>query len=503
MFQWTIYQKDSKVGTTIKNPYKSAVPKKIEPTIDTLQQHLTDKELQQQVQEAILRNEVETIDTLLLCRWVNSKATSINTTYQSIQYIQRDTIATINKTTSNIDSQSATLLQDITKTVGIAQNKAIESKDICIGEIRKAKNDIMSAQQAGIATLNRCSNMHKDILDKTVNNAKYLFESLKASNIVAKTSQTELNRVIKKIESELEDAYDTYEEKINETTELEKKEFREWMDNNKTYIDLNNERERIKAERMLLEQDRKQFQKWFESVKAQIPSPTPTFNNKIHHSSTTTTNLQKAPTSTPQFNEYNNSIPNHTSSTQLPNPQRDKYGEAPYDFDTVIRYKNQIYDCIGYITNNESNKPYMMTSTWFYNISTIHGIDINDCNGDHITIFGDTMHQNLFDADSNSNAYNANHHSSSNSSPNHRTPPQRRITANQFQYPIGNDPASVNHYGLSKQGEKWADLKLSSDEESQQFYNILQGRLATFHIYLLEYDQINSTSGLFAIIPYN
>ena len=141
--------------------------------------------------------------------------------------------------------------------------------------------------------------------------------------------------------------------------------------------------------------------------------------------------------------------------------QYNKHGELPLAFDTFIQYKNQLYDCIGYITNNANNPLYMMASTWFYNITTIHGIDISNFNGVHITIFANNLQDNNIRNNPSPQGQlpHSNHQQG-------RSPTNRRSTASQFEYPIGNDPTSVNHYGLPKQGDKWNDLKLQSDMET-------------------------------------
>ena len=492
------------------------------------------------VHQAILNKEIDTIDTMLLCRWIESKAKAIDHMSEETQREREIAIATIHAHTHQVDEQSGELLRKLTKTIGTAQTKAQETKELCIRETGKAKMEIMNAQQDGIATLNRCSNMHKNILDSTISRATQLLESLQASNVVATTSSVELDRVVKTLKTAMEDAYDTYEERISETTELEKKQMTEWLNNTVSnfysstlYHDINHERERLKAERMLLEQEKKDFQEWFKSIKEQIPhldskpspdermlleqerkefqewfttikaqtsefAPNPPSDSTSQYASTQQrSNIHPSTTSRQQqtFPPY------ATSSSQFPTQQRDKWGELPYKYDTVVRYKNHVYDVIGYITNNDTNKPNMIASTWFYNITTVHGTDLTNCNGDHVTIFGDSTNENN---PLNESSYEGEH--DDNNRPNSRpswSPSNRRLTANQFQYPIGNEPTSVNHYGLSKQGEKWNDLKIRSDDEAQHFYYILQGRLATFHVYLLEYDQITTSTGLFAINRFN
>ena len=127
-------------------------------------------------------------------------------------------------------------------------------------------------------------------------------------------------------------------------------------------------------------------------------------------------------------------------------------------------------------------------------------------NGDHISIYskGDPFNtQSPQQASQHHNSQSHQHGGTSTQTHNQYNTSHRHMAANQFQYPIGNEPVSVNQYGLSKSGKNWPDLVLKSENDTQQFYNILQGRLSTFNIHLLEYDQISTSTGIFAINNFN
>ena len=77
------------------------------------------------------------------------------------------------------------------------------------------------------------------------------------------------------------------------------------------------------------------------------------------------------------------------------------------------------------------------------------------------------------------------------------------LMKNQFEYPIGNIPMQVNHYGLGKQSKEWTDIVLQNKHSTHEFYNLLQGRFQNFNVFLLEYKMITMLTGVLAITPEN
>ena len=112
-------------------------------------------------------------------------------------------------------------------------------------------------------------------------------------------------------------------------------------------------------------------------------------------------------------------------------------------------------------------KPYLKNGIWTYTIQTIAGKTIHNCNGNFVKEYKDDTSTTKFHPHSSSSGHHIQH-----TLPNFIR--QQQLGANQFEYPIGNMPMSVNHYGLSKNSDKWSDLVLQNEKDTQQFYAVLQ-----------------------------
>ena len=204
------------------------------------------------------------------------------------------------------------------------------------------------------------------------------------------------------------------------------------------------------------------------------------------------------------------SLPTHTSS-------------PPYLPDTAVKYTKDLYKVYGYIMNTHA--PVYENGKWYFEIFSMNGTTINHCCEDHIEKLedqippGNTDHAPpistpkvtkistppTFSHDTPPKPTPVKQEMTDFSSPHHKPwlgPTNRRLAENEFEYPLGSIPASVNGQQLLKHAEKWKFV-LSSALDLRGFYDQLQILLRNYKIYLRDYNDINAVDGLQAITPDN
>jgi hypothetical protein len=70
-----------------------------------------------------------------------------------------------------------------------------------------------------------------------------------------------------------------------------------------------------------------------------------------------------------------------------------------------------------------------------------------------------------------------------------------QLAQNEFEYPIGSIPLSVNLTTLIKHAEKWT-FDIQHELDLNGFYNALINQFHPYHIYLRPYNEIQNDEGL-------
>ena len=221
--------------------------------------------------------------------------------------------------------------------------------------------------------------------------------------------------------------------------------------------------------------------------------------------------------------------PPSRASHQSTPPQPTYTKPPPYPAMTIVRYKNDLYNVLGYIMYD--TPPKFDSGHWHYEIITIpRGLHIYRCSDEFMTVeeevvdpfishyaepefvqatsvIGDiaqTPPQERFKSQA--------HRMDNNSTP---TRPWNRqqssstyngsnksLAHNQFEYPLGTSVQSVWSQSLIKYGAKW-DIMLRGSSDLRPFYDRLCSLLSEHSVYLIPYDDIRADKGLEAITPFN
>ena len=189
----------------------------------------------------------------------------------------------------------------------------------------------------------------------------------------------------------------------------------------------------------------------------------------------------------------------------------------PFLPDTAINYKKGLCDVIGYIMDNVT--PILDNGKWYFDVYTINGTTIHKCCEDHITLAKDVIPPPGTDPSihstpphpivpptvpSTTSPHHFPHHTPHTppSSPSQKpwTYPPRRIAENEFEFPPGATPTSINGQRLIKHAENW-NFNLRNVMDLRGFYDQLQILLRPYSIHLKDYKDIIAEQGLEAITP--
>jgi hypothetical protein len=198
----------------------------------------------------------------------------------------------------------------------------------------------------------------------------------------------------------------------------------------------------------------------------------------------------------------------------------------PFQADTPIKYMKDLYQVYGYIMHNKKYE----NGKWYFEVFTMNGTTIHNCCEDDLTILKDdipptatTTHQSPIKPSDMcqqvhqsssippspipSRPYSPHHHhqhpnikqempmDNMTSSWQQQGHQGRCMAQNEFQYPIGAYPMSVNQTYLIKHAEKW-DFDLESVLDLRGFYDTLVNHFRQYNIFLKDYVDITKDSSL-------
>jgi hypothetical protein len=379
---------------------------------------------------------------------------------------------------------------------------------VCNGMYEKMKKDklkfateIDTTKSEAIIEINTTANRRKAETINLIDQINKLSKNLNDQKSLPQEILKQIENATKFLKSEIQQIFDNYEEQSNDMIDEQKASIRKWLENlmgnnsMKAVHNLNEETEKLKASRLLLDTKHKEIDRWFKQKKNDFQQ------------------LKQ------QYQQDNTSV---NDQSTVPTP--------PFQPDTAVKYNKDLYNVYGYIMQNHKYEH----GKWYFEIFTMNGTTIHNCCEDDIVKHEDIIPpsattskqspirttSNLFCKPTNDNKssptrpfmplappdvkqemINENDHimhRSSNWHPNgHHT---RRLAQNEFQYPLNSLPLSVNQTLLIKHAEKW-EFDLTNELELRGFYDSLTNFFRQYNIYLREYNDIEKDEGLELITP--
>jgi hypothetical protein len=426
-----------------------------------------------EVDKAIREGRIDDItDGNKLYYWFNTSVNNINITTQT----------SLNKLTLH----SNQLTNEMDSNIASVRKLTTDAKSSCEGivnknskEIRNITKTIKDSETEAISAVNICANRRKEEIQGKIDEVISLVLAMEAKSSIPSDCLKEVNTTVNKLRNDIQDIYDTFEEHTSNEIDKQKQDLRNWMTefvktNNVTAVrNLVEETKKLSAERMLMENKRHEIDSWFQSIQTLTP-------------------------------------PN-ILSTQTDN------ASPPFLPDTAVTYKKGLCNVTGYIMNTHA--PTEHGSAWKFDIYTINGTTIHACCEENITLAHDVMPPPGTDptiqctpptstpASPTRNAptkrFQTDTPVSSSVSPNKPWTYQNRRTAeNEFEYPPGATPTSVNGQRLIKHAENW-NFNLRNVLDLRGFYDQLQILLRPYSIHLKDYKDIVADQGLEAVTPHN
>ena len=439
-----------------------------------------------------MADDIESIQHLAI--WINSKTFSTNDIITSSK-------AQLDNHINDLKNNLSTTLNDITESTKNAElecNKLntattltsktslgiVEQND---KQMRNIHNDLKKSETSAIAAVNISANRRKAEIESKLNDLEKMLHSFDTKKSIPQDCLIEVNKAIKLLREEIKTTYENFEETTSNMIDKQKHEFREWMEqvlgtgDMKVITDLIAETEKMKASQLLMDTKRNEIDLWFQKTKDEQ---------------------------------------NLLQSTPLSPPTSTFNATPPYLPDTAVKYTKDLYKVYGYIMNTKA--PTLENGKWYFEIFSMNGTTIDHCCEDHIEILEDQIPHNSIDHTSTTNAPKISKifappspldetpprptaiKQENNDFLTHHKPwlgtPNRRLAENEFEYPLGSTPATVNGQQLLKHAEKWKFV-LNSALDLRGFYDQLQILLRNYKIYLRDYNDINALDGLQAITP--
>jgi hypothetical protein len=424
-----------------------------------------------EVDKAIREGRIDDItDGNQLYYWINTSVKNINTTTQD----------SINKITLH----SNQLSDEMTSNIASVHKLTTDAKSSCEGivnqnnkQIRNITKTIKDSETEAISAVNICANRRKEEIQGKIDEVVSLVLTMEAKSAIPSDCLNEVNNTVVKLRNDIKDIYDDFEETTSNTIDTQKQDLRNWMiefvktNNVMAVRNLVEETKKLTAERMLMESKRQEIDSWFQAYK----------------------------------------------SSHTPIPSTSPTASPPFLIDTAVTYKKGLCNVTGYIM--KTNTPPLNDNKWTFDIYTINGTTIHNCSEDDITLAKDVMPPPGTDptihctpptsAPPSPTRHAPAPHFHSEPSPStsaspHKpwTYPNRRIAENEFEYPPGATPTSVNGQRLIKHAENW-NFNLRNVLDLRGFYDQLQILLRPYSIHLKDYKDIVADQGLEAITPTN
>ena len=485
-------------STNLK-PSENSTTKIDDNEIDDKNQNTTEEEerIIHMVNKKITEGKADDIESIQhLALWINSKVLSPNDVlisnkinldnhFDSLKNELNNTVKQITISTKEAELE-CTKLNTATKNNTKTSLGIVEQND---KQMRNLNKDLKKSETDAIAAVNIIANRRKAEIDTKLSELESMLRLFDDKKSIPADCLKEVNTSIQLLRKQIKTTYENFEENTSNMIDDQKQEFREWMErvlgtgDMKVITDLISETAKMKASQLLIDTKRQEIDVWFQTTKAEYD------NNK---------NIIPTPPPTPK------SIP-------------------PYSPDTAVKYTKDLYKVYGYIMN--THEPIFENNKWYFEIFSMNGTTINHCCEDDIEKLEDQIppgtpknipltstpkiskaaapRPSYHDVPPTTMAikqepidFNTSHHKPWHGANN------RRLAENEFEYPLGSVPATVNGQQLLKHAEKWKFV-LNSALDLRGFYDQLQILLRNYKIYLRDYKDINALDGLQAITPEN
>jgi hypothetical protein len=462
---------DTPTSTDFSTTRDSNLPKVIpeEPSkIDSL----TNKtKIYHEVEQAIKDKYIDELDTDKILYWVNTSINSISSTIED----------RTNTSFAKINDHANDLIQDLENNISSIKTFTEDAKTNCDNAVKQSNKqvntitrDLAKIETNAILHINTCANRRKAEIQGKIDELNNISLKITASAKLPSDCLDEVNKSIKLLRTSISNAYEQFEEDTNTIIDDQKQDLRQWiaasspLPDTKVVNDINNELRKLKHERSLLESQRQEIDSWFQQIKNTTVPPSNVSSVKIE-----------------------------------PGPQ---HKQPPFTADTAVRYTKGLCDVAGYIMNNTS--PVYKDNKWHFEIFTMNGTTIHNCSEDHITAMHDVLPPPGSDPTilctppspyfPPSPPRSAPIPTSFQQQTSNNWRPSRPLAANEFEYPLGSLPTSVNAQRLIKHAESWT-YNLKSTLDLRGFYDQIQILLRPYSIYLKNYNEITANSGLEAI----
>lgn len=428
------------------------------------------------------------LDEILL--WIETKVNQFEKSGA-----QRETHLT---TVSSEFNNKATEIYDLCNK---SRQTCSESTKICNGMQQKMKKekdtvikDINKAETSAIEEINRTANRRKTEAVTMIDEMNGLISKMKDHKSVPEEILKQVQTASQVLKDTVENIFDDYEERTNEMIDTQKVIFRSWLENlmgnntMKAVHDLVQETETLKASRLLLDIKHKEIDSWFINKKQEFE------DMKIRSE--------------------------HVSKLHSNNPPMPQY-----QTDTAVRYQKGLCDVYGYIMDHK----YYANDKWYYELHTMNGATIQNVCEEHLKRHEDNIPQSPNHSDDNmfckptnqkyhphhsnspfaqtsvkqenmsdSTEHEMRHHNQSPWTPS--GPHNRQLANNEFRYPHGSFPLSVNQTQLIKHAEKWI-FEIRTHLDLRGFYDDITNQFRQYHIYLRSYEDIVKDQGIELITP--
>ena len=484
-------------------------------------------------------------DADLMYKWIFSSASAIDTTLlQHHRQLAKheNSLLELKPAIENMKNQPANtiaepilaLIDNMEKTVVDLEQKVKKMKNESFATMRdinkqlnKTKSTVAVEESNAILHINTAYNTCKQELDIKLKKGEDLIASINALKAITKETQKTIRVIEQEAERKAKLQYDMFEEQLQVKIDEEREELRDWIANQtgmyapdrRLMQELQDEKDKLTAERMLMQTTRKEINEWFSHI-CTISNHTP----PIHPPTST------QPTQQPT--NVNNPAPSPVPSATF-NTSDGVNMNQPLPPDTFVHYKDKITDVYAFIMNQ--HPPTFQNGYWHYEIYTSQGVELQQCSEQFMTVVIDHLpNQQHTTSSTNSTTpppppvaqtpprVQSTAHSNY-SSPYQRICNQHRQTStnmqnqnnrqarrhwnppseNEFEYPIGSVPCSIWADTLLKHSSKWDLDKVKSVDDLPGLWHTLQVRLEAYNIHLKKYEDLTPDSGVEAITPSN
>lgn len=499
---------------------------------------LTEEQIHE-IEESLNNGKIDNVNIDLLCKWI------LDSKY-SVQHMM---------TSMNLTTHDWTQWREetIKKASDSALNTFHRHRD-------KSVNTIENAGSNNVSLINRTANGHLDNIKTVIKDSEDVLDKLTGYKAIATAATEALDTISNSITTRLNTAYMEMELKATNLEQsvideicaaradffarIEESNLKQVEEKYQQQIDaLQKEKENYLKDKAIQKADMEELKLILNEAKAtlqQIKNGKPDIKEENTNDDTEDTD------------EYKNDDDGDNDGNNTHGANRNGVLPPPLPPCTKVRFKQNIQNYIAFIIQPKgpplwSNR----IGNYEYDIITASGTTIFGCNGNYIHPFEDmpgsqprrepllveqlllklgnngsqspsnknlgshrhdvidieeidTNDNSANDDDSNSDVMEARmRHQYYNKSPTSQYSQTRIPRQDEFQYPHGAPPKSVNSYILTKYGRDWTELTVSGPDDIRSFFEKFSSRVHEANIYCLNYDDITMDSGIAAITKDN